>query len=308
MKFNHILFPTDFSECSRRLNREVEWVATKFQSRVTLMHVFEIPVTWYGTGEAPLINAECFQQFAADAKQRLLDYPMELPANRVNRVIAEGDAAWHIKNWVEEHDVDLIMMGTHGYGSLRRVLLGSVAMKLLHDVSCPVWTHSRYETDRSDLTGVSKIICAVEPTQEAVPLLRFTKEVAQQLGATVRIIHSVPEIQARPYRYFDTDFHNNLKKCAAADIAQSQQEAGTDFPITITDGFIGQDTASLAGDEQADLVVMGRGKTQDIIGTLRTHSYDIIRQAPCPVLSYCSEHADSASHKQITSEAALSLI
>ena len=98
---------------------EVEAIAKRFDAKVTLLHVFEIPVTWYAAGEAPLINAECFEQFAADAKQRLLEYPIQLPADRVERIIAEGDPAWHIRNWVQEHDVDLIMMGT-----LKALLVG----------------------------------------------------------------------------------------------------------------------------------------------------------------------------------------
>jgi nucleotide-binding universal stress UspA family protein len=224
----------------------------------------------------------------------------------VNRVFAEGDAAWNIKNWVEKHDVDLIMMGTHGYGSLRRLLLGSVAMKLLHDVGRPVWTHSHCQADSPAARSISKIICALELTQEAVPLLRFANELAQDCGASVRIVHAVPEIESRPYRYLDMDLHKYLKECAAKDIARAQREAGTDFPVTITDGLIGTDTAVLATDEEADLIVIGRGKTQDVFGTLRTHAYDIIRQAPCPVLSYCSDPAETTSpEKQKESDTVL---
>jgi nucleotide-binding universal stress UspA family protein len=122
MKIKHILFPVDFSESSHALIPEVEWVANKFDSDVTLMHVFEILIAWYGTVESPMMSPPCCEELRGSAKQRLLDYPIRLAENRVNRVFAEGDAAWNIKNWVEEHDVDLIMMGTHGYGSLRRLL------------------------------------------------------------------------------------------------------------------------------------------------------------------------------------------
>ena len=52
MKIKHILFPIDFSDFSRALNPEVEWVAKRFDADVTLMHVVEIPVTSYGIGEA----------------------------------------------------------------------------------------------------------------------------------------------------------------------------------------------------------------------------------------------------------------
>ena len=43
MTFNRILFPIDFSEHSQKLNAQVEWLAARFNSTVTLMHVFEIP-------------------------------------------------------------------------------------------------------------------------------------------------------------------------------------------------------------------------------------------------------------------------
>jgi hypothetical protein len=177
-------------------------------------------------------------------------------------------------------------------------------MKLLHDVGRPVWTHSHCETDSLAARSISKIICALELTQEAVPLVRFANELAQECGACVRIIHAVPEIEFRPYRYLDMDLHKFLKECAAKDIAHAQREAGTDFPVTITDGLIGTETAALATDQQADLIVIGRGKTQDVFGTFRTHTYDIIRLAPCPVLSYCSDPVvNTCPEKQKESDA-----
>jgi nucleotide-binding universal stress UspA family protein len=288
MKFKHILFPVDFSECSRALTPEVEAMANRFNAKVTLLHVFEIPVTWYATGEAPLIDAKCFEQFATDAKQNLLEYPIQLPADRVDRIIAEGDPAWNIREWVEQHDVDLIMMGTHGYGSMRLLFLGSVAMKVLHHVDCPVWTQAPKEQDDTPFhIPPSNIVCALELDEEAVPLLRFAKDLALEFGASVHISHSVPEMTARPYQYFDTDLHKYLLDGAAVEIGRYQKEAGTDFPVSISEGFVGHDTAKLASEHRADLVVVGRGRVQRVFGTLRTHSYEIIRQVSCPVLSYC---------------------
>ena len=140
-----------------------------------------------------------------------------------------------------------------------------------------------------NLTGISNIVCALESGEETVPLLRFAKELAQQFGASVQVVHSVPGTESRPYRYFDMDLHNYLKECAAHSIAKAQTEAGTDFFVFVADGYIGQDAAMFAAEHQANLVVIGRGRSQELFGTLRTHSYDIIRQAPCPVLSYCAE-------------------
>ncbi|HEY1948947.1 MAG TPA: universal stress protein [Bryobacteraceae bacterium] len=284
MKINHILFPVDFSDHSRALNPEVERLAKHFGAKVTLLHVFEVPAAWYGSAEAPLFNAECFKQLQDDVRQRLLNYQIDVPADRVERIIAEGAAAGHINNWAAEHNVDLIVMGTHGYGTFQRLLLGSVAMKVLHEVSCPVWTVSPTAGKTRD--AISNVVCALELGDETVPLLRFTKQVAAEFGAAVRIVHSVPQTEARPYTYFDVDLHRDLMKMAREEIAKLQQEAGTNFPTSITEGAIGKDIANVTFDQHADLLIVGRGKAQATFGGLRTHAYDIIRQAPCPVLSY----------------------
>jgi nucleotide-binding universal stress UspA family protein len=296
MRFDHILFPVDFSEHSPALNSEVEWLASHFNSRVTLLHVFEVPATWYGGGDAPLINAEDIRAYADAEKQRLQDYSIQIPEARVQRISAEGGAAWHIAKLVNENDVDLIVMGTHGYGPIRRLLLGSVAMKVLHDVSCPVWTHSALkQAGRTRSFGIKHIVCSIELTDEATRLLLFTKELAEDFGAEVRLVHSVPGLQSRPAKYFDVDLHRFLKESATEEISKLQREAGTDFPLTVTDGEIPRDVAEIAAGTNADLVVIGRGKTQERFGTLRTHAYEIIRQAPCPVLSYSMDRQERES-------------
>ena len=296
MKFDHILFPVDFSEHSPALNPEVEWLAAHFNSRVTLLHVFEVPATWYGGGDAPLINAEDIRAFAEAEKQRLKDYAIQVPESRVQRLSAEGGAAWHIAKLVDEDEVDLVVMGTHGYGPVRRLLLGSVTMKVLHDVSCPVWTHSVFtQAGQAQSFGVNRIVCSIELTDEATPLLQFARGLAEDFGAEVRLVHNVPGLQSRPAKYFDVDLHRYLKEEAMEQISKLQGEVGTDFPLTVADGQIPQDVAEVARATSADLVVIGRGKTQERFGTLRTHAYEIIRQAPCPVLSYSMDQQERES-------------
>ena len=58
MNFQRILFPIDFSESSQKLNDQVEWLAGKFDSHVTLLHVFEIPSSWYGGADAPMLTGD----------------------------------------------------------------------------------------------------------------------------------------------------------------------------------------------------------------------------------------------------------
>jgi nucleotide-binding universal stress UspA family protein len=287
MRFQHILFPIDFSVPCRKLNRQVEWLAGRFGSRVTLLHVFEIPAAWYGGCESAFVNVPCFESIKEDARQRLREYTIDVPEERIERVIAEGNPAWHITEWATDHQVDLIVMGTHGYGKVRELLLGSVTSKVLHDVGCPVLTDAFANLEEEGTSpGFANIICALDLSDEAIPLLRFTEQLASDLGAKVRVVHSVPKMETRPDKYLDVDFHRYLAESARVEISRLQRQARTDFPLTITDERIPTGIANVAKECGAGLVIAGRGKYQRAFGRLRTHAYDIIREAPCPVLSY----------------------
>jgi len=285
MKFNHILFPIDFSERSRALNKQVEWLSARFGSRVTLLHVFEIPATWYAASEASYINMDCLNDLRDSAQQRLNEYAIKVQEARVERVFAGGDATFEIVDWANEHDVDLIVMSTHGYGALQGFLLGSKTARVLQSAMCPVWTDSPLHPRASD-PDISRILCAVEMMDESIPLLRFTDRLAQELGATVRLVHSVPEIEMRPNRYFDFDLHRYLQESARVEIAKMQREAATEFPVTISGLGISNALSEAVSECGADLIVTGRGKAQNTLGRFQTHIYEIVRHAPCPVLSY----------------------
>lgn len=294
MKFSHILFPIDFSERSRALNKQVEWLAARFGSHVTLLHIFEIPASWYAASEATYVNMKCLDELKESARQRLKDYAIKVPENRVERAFGAGDAAQEIVNWLNEHEVDLTVMGSHGYGALQGWLLGSKTAKVLHAARCPVWTDSPEHT-RSSNPDISRILCAVEMMDEAIPLLRFTAGLAQEFGASVRLVHSVPELETRPNRYFDFDLHGYLTESARVQIGKLQRAAGTEFPVTISGLGISNALEEAASEYGADLIVTGRGKAHKTWGRLQTHIFEIIRHAPCPVLSYSVNPLDRIS-------------
>jgi nucleotide-binding universal stress UspA family protein len=146
---------------------------------------------------------------------------------------------------------------------MRGLLLGSVTAKVMHDATCPVWMNPLVNLARErPRTGISRIVCGIELAEEAVPLLRFTHELAKKLGAGVQAVHGVPELESRPNKYFDFDLHQYLVDSARVEIAKFQRQAGTDFPLTVSGKPISQAIADAAIENRADLVVIGRGKCQ----------------------------------------------
>ena len=54
--------------------------------------------------------------------------------------IARGEPFVNIVRYARDNEIDLIVMGTHGRGAVKHMLLGSVAEKVLRKAPCPVLT------------------------------------------------------------------------------------------------------------------------------------------------------------------------
>ena len=133
----HVLVPTDFSEVSESAVALALELAGKFEARVTLLHVWSVPNAGYAEALAWPVDA------LEAAAQRALD---ELEA-RVKRHHPETIALlkvgleWQrILDVVKERHVDLVVMGTHGRRGLPRLILGSVAEKVVRLCPVPVLT------------------------------------------------------------------------------------------------------------------------------------------------------------------------
>jgi nucleotide-binding universal stress UspA family protein len=292
MKFNNILFPIDFSDFSFNLKLEVEWLAKKFNSHVTLMNVFEIPPAWFGMGEAYTFNQHCVVEMLDQAKSRLNTFELDLPAERVTRVMVEGQPALEIERWCQTHPIDLVAMATHGYGAMEGLMMGSVTAKVLHKISAPLWLCpvKPVNTMRS---GTLNIICGVELGSEALPILHYARELAQAFNARVTLVHSVPEAETRPSKWLDFDLYHLLQDLAQKELAASQKQAGTTFEVIVSGCSIAQALSQAAAENKADILLIGRGHSQLFMGRFRTHTYDVLSQTSCPVFSYYHQQSEA---------------
>jgi len=281
--FNHILFPVDLSARSEATRRVVTFWARHFNAKVTLLHTVQIPITSYGGADGYPVIVD-IPAIEATAKARLERVEIDVPD--VTRVVSVGDPAFEIIQYAGKNGVDLIMMPTHGYGTFRSLLLGSTAAKVLHDAHCPVWTSPHKEEIPVEAhTEIHNVLCAMELGAESVALIQSASELALAWKAKLRLVHAVPVDETRPEKYLEGDFSAALIKRSKEEVAKLQQDAGTDLEAIVEGGrasLVVRDAASKFG---ADLVVTGRGKLHETFGRLRTNTYAIIRDSPCPVLS-----------------------
>lgn len=287
LNFQRILFPVDLSKQCQEAAPFVKAAAARFGAEVTLLHVMEIPAYWYGTMGAESFAAVVdLPSLMASRKQQFDEFlKNDFGSVKVERVMEQGDPAWTIADYAKSRHADLVMMPTHGHGPFRSLLLGSVTAKVLHDVKCPVWTGAHAEKQASHPDEIRSMLCALELSDESGPLLKWAAELAARYGATLRLVHAVAGGDIPAEQYFDTELDGFLMKMAGEEIAKLQASAGTDFEVCLAKGDVAGVMRETALTHNADLIVIGRGLAQRVLGRFRTQAYAIIREAPCPVIS-----------------------
>lgn len=281
----HILFPVDFSARTCGAVPFVTAMAERFGARVTLMGV--APPIPYGGMVDPSGLAMMDPDDLRDDLQARLDrtYVKEFSNLSVQRIADVGDPAELITQFAHSEGVDLIMMPTHGYGPFRRLLLGSVTAKVLHDAQCPVWTGAHMEEPTPDHPNCRSVLCAVDGTPKSTPVMEWASKFARETGATLRLVHAVRGVEAWPPRQADLEFERELRKDAGERIERLKSSVGIDAPVCILTGDIAESVRDEGRRHAADVVVIGRGVLDETFGRLRTHTYGIIRQAGSPVIS-----------------------
>ena len=284
MGFHHILFPVDFSDRCRAVRPYVQAMAQMFDSKITLMHVMQIPQGIYGGVDASYPIVLDMETMERDAEEMLGNF-FETPMANVEALVESGDAAVEVVRFAEVNNVDLVMMPTHGYGKFRSLLLGSVTAKALHDLACPVWTSAHSEATPPDHTAYQSILCALDLRPCSLEILQHAVSFASHFRAELRIVHAVPGAEFSDPR-FDLDFSNFLLQTAREEIVKLQHKAGTNLEVCVAAGTVSKVVHQAALQHDADLAIIGRGRIHGTLGRLRTNSYAIIRESPCPVLSF----------------------
>ncbi len=277
----HILFPTDFSERAKGLLPYAGNIARKFASDITLLHVLSLYEGIHpGVDMAALDIKNIQDQVREQSEAELLRMSAgALTGVNVIPVVENGDIAQCIARRVNEHNIGLIIIPTHGRGKFRQLLLGSVTSKVLHDNACPVWTMAHAEMLTAEhSTEIHNIVCAIDCASYAGRVLEAAADLASIYGAKVLLIHAIPSQQ-------DTSFSRFLSDTAQEQIMKFQQTAGTSWDLQVKTGTVPHVVRDAALQQQAQLVIIGRGQLGEPLGGLRTHVEAIIRDAPCAVLS-----------------------
>ena len=293
LAISRILVPTDFSDRCRGILPYVKALAQKHGAEVILLHVVDPFYTIPPTGFSAAVVIPVSPSVIAEREQQLDEFATsDLEGLPVKRVVQKGDPAIEIGSVAQVESVSLIALPTHGYGALRRLLLGSVTSKVLHDAACPVLTGVHSE-DLPALRAArfSKVLCAIDLGPQSEDVLAWASELAADFQAKLSIVHSIAPLDAGfPYAP-SPDFRLEMEAAVRNEIERLQVATKTESAAShILGGGPARAVSALAKSSGADLLVIGRGPEDPSSprfsgARLPRNAYAIIRESPCPVIS-----------------------
>lgn len=141
--YQRILVPLDGSELAEcALSHVKNLVRTGCAREVVLLNVFWALTYPLVAGEPPASYiTQIIRSARSASKKYLADVQSRLSADGIpvkTESLEDDRPGAAISDYAQKNGVDLIIMGTHGYTGLKKMMLGSVAIEVLHNSRVPV--------------------------------------------------------------------------------------------------------------------------------------------------------------------------
>jgi nucleotide-binding universal stress UspA family protein len=299
IKIRHILCPVDLSDASLRALRHASALAGWYESSLTALFV---------ETTLPIRNGADFEDFAIAPAAVMEATRSSRGVRDVRMFVDRASCGAEVDVVVEESThvdtailesarrlpADLIVMGTHGRFGVQRLLLGSVAEKVLRSAPCPVMVVPPHDTVPPSTVSFTHIVCAIDFSESSLAGLSWALSLAEEADAHLSLLHVIevpPELRVSA---IVTD--RNLDELRAASEADTLARLRSLVPAHAAEfcsvetstaaGAAGHAILQFAAERKADLIVMGaqgHGPLERLIFGSKTR--DVASGAICPVLT-----------------------
>jgi nucleotide-binding universal stress UspA family protein len=286
----HILCPIDFSEFSRRTLDHAAALARWYGAHLTLLHVFVIRSA-VDLPSMPMTDVER-ERLTADLRRLAAHVPVDVPIDL--RVTEASDPHHEILAQAEMVSADLIVLGTHGRSGFERLVLGSVAERVVRKAPCPTMIVPRQapDTGADEPVRYRRIVCPVDFSDASTRAVRYATSLAEEARAQLILLHVLsvpPELLAQPMSAgFDVD------RIRAAAVAEAERQLQALVPNVrpnctvkslVREGAAYRQILATATERAADLIVMGvHGRGAVDLMVFGSNTARVMRAAACPVL------------------------
>jgi len=283
----NILLATDFSSCSDAALPFAAGLAHRYGS--TLFTVSVVPSIPYD-----LLPADPLQPArVANEKMRLLIASGMLAGVPHKEFVEQGDIANVLKEFVQQHHIDLIVLGTHGRRGIDKLLMGSVAEDIFRHATCPVLTIGPHVTHKIKEGELRHILYATDFGEETRHGLPYALSLAEEHHAKMTLLHISPE---PPPTLQDLTPGAPPSLSRAELLAYNEAELRKMMPhdanlmthpeFLVELGEAADVIVETARKLDVDIVVLGVKRPMPLATHLTTGiAYKVVCEAPCPVLT-----------------------
>ena len=294
----NVLFATDFSAISEAALPYATAICRRFGSALHLAHVLSDANLLLMTGGVDYVSMGTIYEDAHTEAKEKLDHISEHLEQIPHRSYVRHGQIWkNLSAIVEENDIDLIVVGTHGRTGLGKLLLGSVAEDILRHAPCPVLTVGPRVAGRAKLPAVpghhrdvappelelQHILFATDFSRNAAQVAREAVGLAENFCSRLTLLHVIEEyahLGSRPKQIED-----GIAQLRALIPGDASLQYAPEVELEFGDAAV--QILKVAEEREADLIVLGARKASEVGSTHLPWSsaHDVIAQAHCPVLT-----------------------
>ncbi|WP_121823078.1 universal stress protein [Halostella salina] len=288
--YDTILIPTDGSDHAAATAGHAQALARRFNATVHVISAVDL-VTAGGMFNAGGVDSEFVDRLEADAAETVESVEALVTGETaVETAVVRGSPAEAILDYADDHDADLIAMGTHGRTGVDRYVAGSVTERVVRLADVPVLTAKPVEDDGGE-GQYDDILVPTDGSDHAAAAAEHAVGIAQAMDARVHALNVVDfsRVAASPNLRPPAELTERLEaegEKATEAVAERAREAGVDAVTAVVEGSPSRDVLAYAEDHGIDLIAMGTaGRTGLKRVLLGSTAERTLRHAEVPVLT-----------------------
>lgn len=289
MQFKRILCPVDFSDFSVSAYQYALTLAEYYKADLVTLHAVELskyPYADYVGATGDFV--EMSRAICEGGKVKLREFmkPHSRPGVEPRLVVDEGNASDLILSYAQTHDIELIVMGTHGRRGLDRLVLGSTTNRVMRKACCPVLVvsnpaHNVMTTGPDGKHRLSRILYCTDFSIHSEQARQYAISLAAEYAAELTMLHVATSAQ-------------DLEKAQTAiagrraelDKLISDNRLHLNVKTIVKCGKPYEEIVGYATELQAHLIIMtARGGDALDRAIFGSNTYRVIQLGPCPVLA-----------------------
>lgn len=300
ISLKNILFATDFSEASQAALPYAAAIARRYDSQLHIAHIMS-PASYLIPSQPgePVTMDSIHEAARADVRERMETVASHLKTVPHHSYVREGEVWESLSDIIRTHEIDLLIVGTHGRTGVEKLVLGSKAEEILRQATCPVLTVGPKIGGRAKLTAIDsegkdlapveislrQIVYATDFSPESLAAAPFATSLAQEFQARLTLLNVME-------KYTDMDRQPGPIDLALQRLEKLVPEEASLWCSPRPSVQFGPPADCIlqeAEDFKADLIVLGVRAAAGHLGAA-THlpwatAHKVIAQAHCPVLT-----------------------